>query len=150
MSDSTPPDKPARDEPSPLPLFHNVAPHGAQWSSHTRFPMNEAGRSVEETVGSYYDASSTFTIIKGFTSLKHLLSFFRMHEIGPTQVNIVLGSEPTVSRRVYDNTKRGQQWQVGEVLDHAGYQCLARDASDVFSEPPHQVWRCTSLMSARS
>ena len=85
MSDSTPPDRPAGDEPSPLPLFHNVAPPGAAWPSHTRFPLNEAGRSVEEQVGACYDASSTFTIITGFTSLEHLLSFFRTHEIGSSR-----------------------------------------------------------------
>jgi superfamily II DNA or RNA helicase len=71
--------------------------------------MNEAGRSVEEVVGACYEASSTFTIITGFTSLEHLLSFFRTHDIGKKQVDIVLGSDPTMSRRVYDNTKRVEQ-----------------------------------------
>jgi superfamily II DNA or RNA helicase len=96
----------SKQEKELLPLFRDVPSPEARWPSQNRFPLNEEDRSVEAVVGECYEASSTFTIITAFTSLEHLLSFFRRRDIGERQIDIVLGSDPTSSGRVYDDTKR--------------------------------------------
>jgi len=50
---------------------------------------------VETVVAASFRQSTTFTIVTGYTSLEHLLSFFAQHPIGNRSVDIVLGSEPT-------------------------------------------------------
>ncbi|PQJ36799.1 hypothetical protein BSZ35_00140 [Salinibacter sp. 10B] len=65
------------------------------WPPQTRFPLNEAGTEVGETVAESYEASTSFTIVTAFTSLEHLLAFFSQNEVGDRSIDIVLGSEPT-------------------------------------------------------
>jgi superfamily II DNA or RNA helicase len=69
----------------------------SRWPSQERFPLNEGGREVGEAVAESYEASSSFSIVTAYTSLEHLLAFFSQHDLGGREVDIVLGSEPTVT-----------------------------------------------------
>jgi len=70
-------------------------PSEDRWPPHERFPLNEDGRRVETVVAESFRQSKAFTIVTGYTSLEHLLSFFTEYPIEERTVDIVLGSEPT-------------------------------------------------------
>jgi len=70
---------------------------GGWWPSQERFPLNEDSREVGEAVAESYEASSSFSIVTAYTSLEHLLAFFSKHDLAGREVDIVLGSEPTVT-----------------------------------------------------
>jgi superfamily II DNA/RNA helicase len=90
---------------SQLSIFGDASLPADPWPDQQRFPLNEGDRSVGKIVSACYEASSRFTIVTAFTSLEHLLSFFRNRDIGTRQVDIVLGSDPTVSSQVFEKTK---------------------------------------------
>ena len=77
-----------------------------RWPSQERFPLNEEGREVGEAVAKSYEASSSFLIVTAYTSLEHLLSFFGRQSVGDREIDVVLGSEPSMGPEgLYEGTR---------------------------------------------
>ncbi len=88
------------------------------WPDRYRFPLNFAGRKVEEIVCADITQSTHPLIITGFTSLDYLIDFVAdLPNEFPGPISLLLGSEPSPARRA-DYGFLTQQTYPQEVIDY--------------------------------
>ncbi|RUM36179.1 MAG: helicase [Desulfobulbus sp.] len=87
------------------------------WPDRYRFPLNFAGRKVEDVVCDDISRSTHPLLVTGFTSLDYLIDFVAdLPDESPERISLLLGSEPSPARRT-DYGLSGQTYPQ-EVLDY--------------------------------
>jgi len=87
------------------------------WPDRYRFPLNFAGRKVEEIVCGDITQSTHSLLVTGFTSLDYIIDFVAdLPDDSPGSISLLLGSEPSPARRA-DYGLTGQTYPQ-EVLDY--------------------------------